>query len=184
MSDPHNQNRYGELWPLLRIDTGLAELEAIKLFIIVSGGWAWHFMSPEGHREYKHAHDHKDIDLFVYPENVATVVSILKGRGFEKVWTKYDKLPSEQDFRRYEKRVEDENQISVKVTIDFFVKSDIPYRDIKGWQIVEPEFLLGLYKSIHSSDNCFAVQAAVQLINKGIDPVGRPELVEIPRIGC
>jgi len=82
------------------------------------------------------------------PENVATVVSILKGRGFEKVWTKYDNLPSEQDFRRYEKRVEDENQISVKVTIDFFVKSDIPYRDIKGWQIVEPVFfrlkILGL----------------------------------------
>jgi len=75
MSDPHNQNRYGELWPLLRIDTGLAELEAIKLFIIVSGGWAWHFMSHSGHREYKHAHDHKDIDLFVYRSPICGQIS-------------------------------------------------------------------------------------------------------------
>jgi hypothetical protein len=180
MGAPHNQNRYGELWPPSRIAIGLAELEAIKPFIIISGGWAWHFISPQPHSEYKHAHDHKDIDLFVHPEKVATVVSILKGRGFEKVWTKYDKLPSEQDFRRYEKRVEDQNTISVKVTIDFFVQSDIPCREINGWQIVEPAFLLSLYGRVHSSDNCFAVQAAQRLIEQGIDPLGRSELVEIP----
>jgi len=65
-------------WPQSRIATCLEELEIIKHFIILSGGWAWHFMSPVGHVEYKHAHDHKDIDLFVSPENVATVVSPLK----------------------------------------------------------------------------------------------------------
>jgi len=45
-------------------------------------------------------------------------------------------LPSKEDFRRYEKRVEFDDK----------------------------------------------VQAAARLIEQGIDPVGRPELVEIPRI--
>jgi hypothetical protein len=181
MSTPHNQKRYGETWSQAKINTSLEELNAIKPFIIISGGWAWHFMSPANHIEYKHVHDHKDIDLFVLPENVATVVSILKQRGFEKVWTKYDKLPSKEDFRRYEKRVEYDD-ISIKVTIDFFVSSEVPFREIEEWRIVEPEYLLGLYKTIHSSDTCFAVQAATQLIKQGIDPINRPELVEIP--GC
>ncbi|MEN8215537.1 MAG: hypothetical protein ABFS56_04025, partial [Pseudomonadota bacterium] len=128
MGDPHNKNRYGEVWPQHRIDVSLQELESIKPFIVVSGGWAWHFMSPKGHVEFKHAHDHKDIDLFVAPENVATVVSILKGRAFEKVWTKYDKLPSKVDFRRYEKRVALADGTSVKITIDFFVSSEVSYR--------------------------------------------------------
>ena len=179
MSDPHNKNRYGELWFQSRIDSGLEELEAIKPFVIISGGWAWHFMSPLNHVEYKHAHDHKDIDLFVPPENVATVVSILKGRDFKKAWTKYDKLPSKENFRRYEKRVEYDNT-SVKVTIDFFVSAEIPHQEIKGWKIVEPTFLLGLYNSIHSSDTCFAVQAATKLLEQGIDPIDHPKLVEIP----
>ncbi len=180
MSTPHNKNRYGELWSQHRIDVCLAELEAVKPYVIISGGWAWHFMSPVGHTEYKHAHDHKDIDLFVQPTNVPMVVAILKSRGFEKVWTKYDKLPSEEDFRRYAKYVEEDDHPPVKITIDFFVRNDVPYREIEGWQIIEPKFLLGLYSSIHSSDKCFAVQAAVRLLEQGIDPVGRTELVEIP----
>ena len=180
MSTPHNKNRYGELWPQHRIDVCLRELEAVKPFVTLSGGWAWHFMSPADHHEYKHAHDHKDIDLFVEPDRVATVVSLLKGQGFEKVSTKYDRLPSEEDFRRYEKRVGLEDRASVKVTIDFFVRADVPYREIAGWKVTEPNFLLGLYHSIHSSDKCFAVKAAAQLLEQGIDPVGRPELVELP----
>ncbi len=180
MSKPHNKKRYGELWPQGRIDLCLKELKTIKPFVTLSGGWAWHFMSPIGHKEYKHAHDHKDIDLFVEPANVATVVSLLKGQGFAKVWTKYDKLPSQEDFRRYEKRVELNEQTSVKVTIDFFVRDDVPYHEIEGWKVTEPNFLLSLYSSIHSSDKCFAVKAAMRLLEEGIDPVGRAELVEIP----
>ena len=180
MSTPHNKKRYGELWPQHRIDVCLQELEVIKPFVTLSGGWAWHFMSPVGHKEYKHAHDHKDIDLFVHPSNVATVVSLLKSRDFAKAWTKYDKLPSAEDFRRYEKRVEMEGQSSVRITIDFFVRDDVPSRDINGWQVTDPSFLLTLYRKIHSSDKCFAVKAAIQLLDQGIDPVGRSELVAIP----
>ncbi|NES80682.1 MAG: hypothetical protein F6K10_04360 [Moorea sp. SIO2B7] len=180
MADPHNPTRYGETWPQDRINACLCELESIKLWVIISGGWAWHFMSPKGHVELKHAHDHKDIDIFVKPENVALVVSTLKHRGFEKVQTKYDRLPSEEDFRRYEKIVEVDNKRPVRITIDFFVREDIPHRDIDGWMVVEPRFLLSLYSNIHTSDKCFAVQAAVKLIENGIDPEGREELLQIP----
>ncbi len=181
MGEPHNKSRYGEIWPQFKIDIYLEELEAIKPLVILSGGWAWHFMSPANHIEYKHAHDHKDIDLFVVPENVATVISILKNRNFEKVWTKYDDMPSQDDFRRYEKREEYDESTSVKITIDLFVRAEVPCREIEGWTITEPVFLLSLYNSIHSSKSCFAVQAAVRLIEQGIDPAGSPDLSEIPK---
>lgn len=180
MGDSHNKERYGELWPGHRIDACKKELELVKPYVTISGGWAWHFMSPPDHAEYKHAHDHKDIDLFVDPGNVGVVVSLLKSRGFEKAWTKYDKLPSAEDFRRYEKRERLENGLSVKITIDFFVRSGVPARDIDGWKVTEPDFLLSLYGGIHSSDKCFAVKAASKLLDMGIDPAGRPELAELP----
>ena len=181
MAAPHNKQRYGELWPQHRIDASLRELEAIKPWVIISGGWAWHFMSPKNHSEYKHAHDHKDMDLFVEPGNVALVVSTLKQRQFERVWTRYDHLPSEEDFRRYEKHSADESgHPPVRLTIDLFVAADLPVRLIDGWNILEPRHLLGLNRNIHSSDKCFAVQAAVKLLSRGIDPVGREELVRIP----
>jgi hypothetical protein len=180
MGAPHNRARYGETWPQPRIDACLQELVVIRQWVIFSGGWAWHFMSPKGHVELKHAHDHKDIDIFVAPREVATVVARLHDRGFIKAWTKYDRLPSNEDFRRYEKTVELADRKSVRVTIDLFVREDVPFREIDGWRVVEPRFLLSLYSNIHSSDKCFAVQAAAKLIQRGIDPVGRIELVQIP----
>ncbi|MDH5674317.1 MAG: hypothetical protein OEZ06_19485 [Myxococcales bacterium] len=179
MGDRHNPQRYGETWPQARVDLCLDELEALRDHVVVSGGRAWHFMSPPGHLELKHAHDHKDIDLFVAPEDVATVVGVLKARGFAKVWTRYDKLPSDEDFRRYEKTVT-AAEAAVRITIDFFVRAKVPARELHGYRVVEPSYLLGLYSNIHSSDKCFAVQAAVKLLATGIDPVGRPELVAIP----
>ena len=174
MGAPHNPDRYGEIWDQKRIDLCLAELRAIRFYAVLSGGWAWHFMSPPGHPEYKHAHDHKDIDIHVPPTMVPTVIAILKGNGFEKVWTRYDKLPSDEDFRRYEKVVGE-----TRITIDFFVKS-VPFVEIDGWRVVRPETLLTFYGDIHSSDKCFAVQAATRLIAEGIDPIGHPDLVTIP----
>jgi len=179
MSVAHNKDRYGEIWPQQRIDAALVELDFIRPWVTLSGGWAWHFMSPAQHVELKHAHDHKDIDLFVAPEHVGLTVSKLKQRGFQRVWTKYDRLPSKEDFRRYEKTLLLE-RTPVRITVDFFVRKYVPYRIIENWQVVEPRFLLGLYRDIHSSDKCFAVQAAFKLLAKGIDPVGRQELVAIP----
>ncbi|WP_291902777.1 hypothetical protein [Chryseobacterium sp.] len=94
MGATHNVKRYGEVWPEFRIRLGLEILDKLRDKVIISGGWAWHFMSETGHTEYKHAHDHKDIDVFVKKENVADVVIILQKEGFQKVWTRYDHLPS------------------------------------------------------------------------------------------
>lgn len=181
MGAPHNKKRYGELWSQDRIDLSLIELELLKEFIILSGGWAWHFLSPEGHAEYKHAHDHKDIDIFVHPKDVPELMFLLLERGFKKAWTRYDHLPSDENFRRYELTVFNEIGRPIRITIDFFVKADVPYRTVKGWKIVDPEFLLGLYSNIHSSDKCWAVQAAMKLLDKNIDPVDREELISIPK---
>ena len=30
-------------------ERGLEELEAVREWVVVSGGWAWHFMSPPAH---------------------------------------------------------------------------------------------------------------------------------------
>ena len=172
MADPHNKKRYGETWDSLVINNYLIELEPLKGIIILSGGWAWHFMSPPGHIELKHAHDHKDVDIFVSPQNVTVVIEKLFEQGFKKVPTRFDRLKNNSDFRCYEKEMNGK-----KLIIDFFVGKDIQIRKIDGWQIVDPKQLLTFYKNIHSSDNCFAVKAATDLIKKGIDPIGRKELV-------
>lgn len=180
MGANHNTKRYGELWPNYRIELGLEILKELKEWIVLSGGWAWHFMSPINHEEYKHAHDHKDIDIFVHPKNVAQVMQILLSNDFKKVWTRYDHLPSSENFRRYEKieRIADDRE--VRVTIDFFESKTVPFVDINGWKVVEPETLLSYYSNIHSSDKCWAVKAAKALLEKGENPIGHSLLCTNP----
>lgn len=180
MSQPHNKARYGETWDTEHLALCRGILEVIRTRVVLSGGWAWHFMSPEGHIELKHAHDHKDIDLFVPPHEVAEVVAFLKRAGFTPVWTKYDRLASKEDFRRYEKTSQLKGLKTRRVTIDFFVRGDVPFREVQSFKVVEPATLLTFYSNIHSSDKCFAVQAASRLLAQGIDPVGHPDLVAIP----
>lgn len=178
MAAPHNETRYGELWPQARIEAMLRELEPLRILIVLSGGWAWHFMSPSGHPEYKHTHDHKDADIFVHPTESATVQTRLEAAGFYRVSTRYDR--STGDFRRLEKAVSDANGKAFKLTIDLFIRN-VPFRVVKGfWRVVEPRFLLGLYGSVHTSSECFAVRAAKILVANGVDPVDHPSLVEIP----
>ena len=176
MGDPHDPSRYGEEWDPARLAVLEAEIRAVADIAVVSGGWAWHFISPPGHRELKHAHDHKDIDLFVAPPSLGALVGRLRSRGFDKVWTRHDGKPSAEDFRRYEKRVDGADGRSVKATIDLFV-SDEPSIDVGGVRVVEPSRLLSFYGSIHSSSECFAVQAARLILAAGMSPVGRPELM-------
>jgi hypothetical protein len=187
MADPHNKTRYGETWDSSSINSYLWELESLKSHVIFSGGWAWHFMSPIGHKELKHAHDHKDVDIFVTPEDVPLVIGLLSQQGFKKVPTRFDGLPNNADFRRYVKVTKD----SCKLIIDFFVRKDLQVREVQGqgikglcmWRVVDPKQLITFYKTIHSSDNCFAVKAASSLLDQGIDPVGSENLVRIPEEG-
>ena len=180
MGAKHNINRYGELWPNYRIELGLEILEKLKQWIVISGGWAWHFMSEENHTEYKHAHDHKDIDIFVHPKNVAQVMCILLEEGFTKTWTRYDRLPSNENFRRYEKIVWLDIGREVRITIDFFEARNLETETINGWQLVSPKTLLSFYSNIHSSNNCWAVKTAVKLIKAGKNPIGHPLLSKMP----
>jgi hypothetical protein len=187
MADPHNPDRYGETWPQHRLDAYMEVLQEIHPFVVFSGGWAWHLLSPEGHTEYKHAHDHKDVDLMVPPTMVGTVVAMLKNLGFEKVGTRYDRLPSEEDFRRYEKVVEVEPHPAFRITIDFFVKK-VPILKVRDeWAVVRPDVLLTYYSTIHSSKSCWAVLAATELFKNGAKPedlIGDPSLTACAELDC
>lgn len=179
MGAPHNPARYGEKWPQDRIDATLYELEPLRTHLTLSGGWAWHFMSPEGHPEYKHAHDHKDVDFFVHPSDVAQMRENLSAHAFYRVSTRYD--GPDKSFQRFEKAaISSPDRARFKITLDMFVRN-VPFRVVRGqWRVVEPEYLLGLYESVHSSSECFAVLAARNLLAQGRDPVGSSKLVEIP----
>jgi hypothetical protein len=137
-------------------------------------------MSESNHTEYKHAHDHKDIDIFVNPKQVPQVMRVLLEQGFQKVWTRYDYLPSQENFRRYEKTDWLESGKQIRITIDFFESASVETITVNGWTIVEPKTLLGYYSNIHSSDKCWAVKAAVKLLEQGKDPVGNTLLSKNP----
>ena len=177
MGNPHRKDRYGEVWTQDRIDAYLESLTPLRGHIVLSGGFAWHFMSPRGHKELKHAHDHKDADIFVDPADIGTVMAALVMDEFQRVpcrWTG-------NEFWRYEKRVERDGKRH-KLVIDFFLDTEgLPTRVLEGgWTVVEPVRLLAMYSVKHTSRECFAVTAARKLVAAGVDPVGRQELVTIP----
>jgi hypothetical protein len=176
MSAPHNPARVGELWNETRLAMILHELEAVRDLAVISGGWAWHFMTPPAHTELKHAHDHKDVDVFVAPAHVSKLIDILKRRGYEKSWTRFGRLPDSQDFTRYTKIVEMKNE-AVKIMLDVFI-AEVPCVTVGEFRVVEPKFLLSLYGRKHGSDQCFAVRIASKLLAQGINPVGRPEMAD------
>ena len=169
MGDPHNPKRAGEVWDQARIDIQLKELDAIKDLVVVSGGWAWHFMSPAGHDEVKTHHDHKDIDIFVKPEKFDELRLRLVLRGFQRQRTQYDN-PS-VGFYRFTLYYE-----SGKVVYDIFLE-DVPSIEVNGFKVVEPNKLISMYGVKHTSEQCLAVQAARKLLKNKVDPVGRPELI-------
>jgi hypothetical protein len=151
----------------------LEQLDVAKALgnrVVVSGGLAWHIMSPP-HVESKIVHDHSDIDLFAIPTYSAEVFTLLKDMGFNRYWTKY----ATKNFYRYG-RTATRGSKRVKILIDLFIEY-VPYIVVDGFQVVEPAFLLELYKTTHSSKNCTAVKNATILVRKGIDPVGRMELI-------
>jgi hypothetical protein len=103
MGDPHNPDRYGERWNPVRWAVLAAEIDAVKGYGALSGGWAWHFMSPP-HDEEKHLHDHRDIDLHAFPDRFTELIVFLKERGYHRQTTRFDDPSGE--FVRFEKHVE------------------------------------------------------------------------------
>lgn len=176
MGSEHNPARTGEMWNATRTAIILEEIKAMRNYVVVSGGWAWHFMTPQEHLELKHAHDHRDADLFVAPKDVASLLALLKNRGYEKTWTRFDGIPSPQAFSRYAKHVQSHEE-PVKVMLDLFV-GEVPFVETQGFRVVEPKYLLSLYGVVHGSDQCFSVRIARRLIAQGFNPVGRPEMAD------
>lgn len=173
MAAPHNTKRYGERWNSEDLAVLLTEIERTKDLGVVSGGWAWHFMSPS-HDELKHAHDHKDVDIFVPPDKVWMMAQRLVERDFERVWTRFD--GESDDFHRYVRFVETTK--TTKIIFDVFT-GDVPsVVTLSGVTVVDPAYLLTLYGVKHSSEQCFSVQIARSLIARGINPIGRPEMAD------
>lgn len=171
MADPHNPKRAGELWDQSRIDIQLAEISKIKDYITLSGGWAWHFISPIPHKEIKTQHDHKDIDCFIDPNDFVTLLSWFKNNGYERQHTIYDNQSGK--FYRYTKFYE-----GGKIVFDLFLEN-VSSVLIKGFKVVDPITLLSYYGVKHTSDLCLAVVEAKKLVSKGIDPIDRPELIYV-----
>lgn len=171
------EDRAGELWNPRRLQDQEEALEALLTFNpnawTISGGYAWHLMSPRGHIEEKRLHDHKDLDLFCQPELFPTVLPTLKKLGFIKAQTRHDD-PS-GNFVRYTRFKE-----GGKLVLDIYIE-EIPSVSIgsgpQTYSIVEPSHLLGLYDKTHSSKNCIAVVEAKKLLAQGISPIGRQELL-------
>lgn len=90
------------MWGPVRWVVLAKEIEAVKEYGVLSGGWAWHYMSPP-HREEKHLHDHRDIDLHVFPSRFAELVTVLTERGYHRTTTRFDDPSGE--FIRYEKHI-------------------------------------------------------------------------------
>lgn len=157
-------------WKQEKLLEQLSTVEALGDGVVVSGGLAWHLMSPK-HIESKIIHDHSDVDLFAIPEKSQEIFAKLKELGFNRYWTKY----TTKNFYRYGKTATRDNK-RVKILIDLFINK-IPFIKIGNYQVVDPVHLLPLYETTHSSKNCIAVINATKLIKNGINPIGRMELL-------
>jgi hypothetical protein len=178
MPAPHNPTRYGEIWPDKQVQVLHDEIVRLGLGgnpdTVLSGGWAWHFMSPDGHVEYKHLHDHKDIDVIVRRVCATEVIIRLRTEGYVREKTRHDGK-TDTPFYRFTKDVD-----GVHVIIDLFVKDTSPIFT-RAMYVMNPDALLGLYdEGIHASNMCIAVQAARKLRANGIWPSGHESLVQLP----
>lgn len=207
MGDPHNPNRYGERWNPHRLQVLFAELATVKEFGVVSGGFAWHFMSPP-HQEEKHLHDHRDIDLHVTPHLFPALVERLTKRGYTRSRTRFDNPSGE--FIRFERVVEDacpschtqgvvrdgnklvclecNHSVSMRdnaitwplelVKVIFdLFVQEVPSIEVDGYRVVEPKTMLTFYGVKHSSEQCVAVVAARSLVARGAAVLKNPALV-------
>jgi hypothetical protein len=178
MSDPHNPARIGEKWNQERIDLMEREIRQISKLvpILLSGGWAWHFISQRPHDEIKIFHDHKDIDIFIEPTDFPKAIQCFTTHAYVRAKTQHDD-PS-GDFYRYTKYFDVGKG---KIVFDVFLEEFkvMGYVEIDGMKIVDPKYLISLYSTKHDSKECVAVIEAKKLIAKGISPIGRKELTTV-----
>jgi hypothetical protein len=178
MGDRPEPSFFGQRWNPLQLQVIERELAAVQPYVLVSGGWAWHLLTPGEHTEYTQAHNHDGADLFVPPPYVAPLLALLSARGYTRVWSGFDRLPSDADFTRYARTIYGEAE-PVKVVFDLFV-ADVPCVDVGGFRVVAPSHLLSL-DGHSSSDRCLSALIARELIARGEDVVGHPALAKFER---
>jgi hypothetical protein len=197
MGAPHNKKKYGQRWDEVTTAVMFFELIGLagKLFpgvdenVTISGGWAWCLMSPV-HIEYKHAHDLKDIDLFVNPTFLPEYVDVLYCLDYKREHTKYDNL---SPFYRYSKMLtgigcKEKGTIGIdkKIIIDLFVK-EVPSIVVDGCRVVEPSYLASLYgkhdpdSRLHGSGQCWSLHNALELMENGEEVVNNPKMGEFSK---
>lgn len=191
MGAPHNKSRYGETWN--EIYTAVMALELSNLQgvlggsiqnVTISGGWAWCIMTPK-HTDYKHAHDLKDIDLFVKPEFIGEFVEWLGLLEYTREHTKYDHL---SPFYRYTKMLRGMGcgpkfvtNIEKKIILDVFVQ-DVPSVLCQSYSIVEPQTLASFYGQhnpdslLHGSGQCWSLHLAKRIMANGGSPLDNREM--------
>ncbi len=194
MGAPHNKSRYGEKWN--EISTSLLVLELCHFQnilgtdlhnMVISGGWAWCLMSPR-HIDYKHAHDLKDIDLFINPNFFGVFHQALELLDYTREHTKYDKL---SPFYRYSKLVKgmgcEEKQagpIEKKVILDVFLKEVPSVLTEDYFYVVEPSVLSTFYglhnpdSLLHGSGQCWSLHIAKRIMANGGSPLNNSEMAD------
>jgi hypothetical protein len=190
MADPHNKKKYGLTWD--EIHTAVMRLQIEWILkeagdnVVVSGGWAWCLMSPD-HVEYRHAHDLKDIDLFVKPNFLGDFVTWLNLLNYTRDHTKYDGL---SPFYRYSTMLRgigctgtSATPIDKKVILDVFVQ-DVPSVKVEGISIVEPQYLSSLYGKhdpdslLHGSGQCWSLAQATKVFAQDESPINHPAMAD------
>lgn len=175
-------------WDASRLAVFEQELRDLSeaLPVVVSGGWAWHLMTPAGHVEYRHAHDHRDLDLFLDPRFRDDAMNTLRRMGYIQSWTRFDSSAltssvgsSPRPFSRHVKDALRDDRY-YKVTVDLFLEP-IAVREIQApWgrsiRVVPPARLLELADSQSPAAACLSARIARDLLARGLDPVGHPEM--------
>lgn len=154
-----------ETWDPLLLAAYLNLLQELKAFVVIGGGWAWHFLSPKGHIEYKNLHDHQELDILAPPRTIETAHTALQRSGFKATTLG----PLDRQYR---------NQESFLLVVNFRVQDAPVVQCPGGWLVLPPDQLLARY-----GRQGLAARAASEFLASGKKPtelIGWQGLVNQP----
>lgn len=213
MTDPHNFTRPGEIWNPHKLAVRMREIEALREYGALSGGWAWHYLSPP-HKEEKHLHEHRDIDFHVLSERFDELVIAFGNRGYHRKAVRFDDpsgdlIQFEQYIfpcpecqghgEYYDSFYDEEGTESMEykcpdcehwfpepklVNVLFNVfVHQVGTLEVNGYTMLEPSLLLALDGVKDSSEECLARVAARGIQANDGVLVGNPLLVGTSLLG-
>lgn len=105
-------------------------LTQLKPWIILSGYWARYITNQTA------VQDENDIELYIHPSNTHKIIELLEAQGFNKVWTRYDYVPNNENFKQYEKTDWTYDGKQTKSVIHIYQTLAIDTITINGWALV------------------------------------------------